>query len=412
MESEDRFWLSWSEIEQLCVDRPTLLYGRSEDWVHKAIRQLRNPPQGIIDHDLGYAGTTYRGLNVMPIEEVEDPRKHFFIITAGFFHGIVEVLESLGLKPGLDFACSPDFKDFSELLELRNLASTVLISSSDYRDTVRARSSEAGGGLYLLNLEDGDLSCVYSGSTRQIIRIPEDRLAAVDYVSKELLFFDSSFSITKRIDVGHPNACGITFSEDLGFLYVLNAGRDTLAIYDLESCSFVEELPIGRSTTSEGLHHFNDVTIYEGTLFLSYFSWSGYFKQGVFDGGVAAWDLTVPKPSLTPLISQLWKPHSPVVIRGDLHVLDSMNGFLRTGRPEPKARLSAFLRGLDYKNGVMTIGQSEQMYITERLGSEAGTVTANAGVHIMKYDESFIKMARFVSTPSLMNIHDLLIWDA
>ena len=348
----------------------------------------------------------------MPIEEVEDPRKHFFIITAGMIDGIVEVLESLGLKPGLDFACSPDLKDLLKLRQLKNLASTVLISSSDYCDTARARSSEAGGGLYLLNVEDGDLSCVYSGSTRQIIRIPDDRLAAIDYVSKEILLFDSSFSITKRIDIGHPNACGIAFSEDLGLLYVLNAGRDTLTIYDLESFSLVEEFRIGRSTKTEGAHHFNDLTIHEGTLFLSYFSWSGYFKQGVFDGGVGVWDLTESKPRLTPVLSHLWKPHSPLVIRGDLHVLDSLNGVLRTGGPEPKAKLNGFLRGLDYKNGVVTIGQSEHMYISERMGFEAGTLTANAGVHIMKYDENFINMARFISTPSLMNIHDLFIWDA
>lgn len=404
-------WASWFEIESLSAGRPVLLYGRSEDWVHKALQHLNVTPEGVVDRDLAYRGSTYRDLPVFPIEDVESPNQYFFIITAGEFDGIVDTLESLGLSAGSDFVCSPDFKDYSKLLELRTLASTILISSSDYRDTSRARSSKAGGGLYLLDIERAMLTCVYQGSTRQLTRLPGDLLAAIDYVEKQLLVFDREFSIVKNIDLVHPNTCGLAFSESRGLLYVANAGRDTISTYDLDRSTLVEELPFGRGLSGRGGHHINDLVIHENTLFSSYFSWSGYFKQGVFDGGLAAWDLSALSSGPTEIMSGLWKPHSPIVIQGDVHVLDSMRGELRTGRPTPKSRLNAFVRGIDCAQGVLAIGQSEDMYITERLDQSGSTILANAGVNVMNYDENSIGIARFISTPELMNIHDLLIWE-
>jgi hypothetical protein len=404
-------WANWFEIESRSAGRPVMLYGRSEDWVHKALQHLSLAPEGIIDRDPAYRHSTYRGLPVFPIEEVTSPHQYFFIITAGEFHGIVEILESLGLSAGTDFVCSPDFKDYSKLLELRTLVSTILLSSSDYCDTSRARSSKSGGGLYLLDVETGRLSCVYQGSTRQLTRLPGEFLAAVDYVAKELLIFDKDFSVVRRMDLVHPNTCGLTFSESRGLLYVANAGRDTISTYDLERSGPIEELPFGRGLSGRGGHHINDLTIHDDTLFSSHFSWSGYFKQGVFDGGVAAWDLRALSSGPTEVISGLWKPHSPIVVQGDLHVLDSMRGELRTGRPTPKSRLNAFVRGIDCARGVLAIGQSEDMYITERLDQSGSTIIANAGVNVMNYEESSIAIARFISTPQLMNIHDLLIWE-
>jgi hypothetical protein len=411
LEPPESVWSNWFDIDVQRADRPVLLYGRSEDWVHKAMRHLPTRPLGIVDRDPAYAGTTYRGLPVFPIEQVENPGNHFFIITAGEFHGIVEVLETIGLKAGRDFVCSPDFRDYSSLLELRTLADQILVSSSDYRDTSRARSSRMGGGLYLLDVPTAELTCVYPGSTRQLARLPGGKVAAVDYVSKELLIFDADFAIVQRIDLVHPNTCGVAFSEARGLVYVANAGRDTVSAYDLATEKLVEDFPLGRGVSGNGGHHVNDLTVHEDVLYASYFSWSGYFKQGVFDGGVAAWDLDSISSGPSLLMSQLWKPHSPIVIQGDLHVLDSMRGDLRTGRPSPKARLNAFVRGIDCVRGVVAIGQSEDMYITERMGQGGVTISANAGVSVMRYSEHPIGMARFISTPQLMNIHDVLIWE-
>lgn len=408
--SNSNLWTNWHEVEGLAAGRGVVLYGRSEDWAHKAIRNSPVPPVAIVDRDPAYRGTRYRDLPVFPIEDLSDPRGFFFVITAGEFHGIVELLERMGLKAREDFVCSPDYRDYQDLLELRTLSPTVLVSSSDYRDSSRARSSSLGGGIYLLNMESGKLKCVFEGSTRQLARIDGGRLAAVDYVARQLIVFDKNFAVDKRVDLGHANACGLAYSELHGSVVVANAGRDTVSVYEVENWRLVQEISMGTAWAGTGGHHLNDLAIDGNVLYASYFSWSGGFKQGIFDGGVAAWDLSDLTNGPTPILSNLWKPHSPTMIEGDIHVLDSMRGELRTGRPKPKARLNAFVRGLDSVDGVLVVGLSEDMYITERsIGSEE-TVMANAGVSVMRNKSGMIPMARFVATPRLMNIHDLIIW--
>ncbi len=410
--ANSHLWANWYEVESLAAGRSVVLYGRSEDWAHKAIRNSPVPPVFIVDRDPAYRDTKYRDLPVMPIEDLSNPRDFFFVITAGEFHGIVELLERLGLKPREDFICSPDYRDYHDLLALRTLSPTVLVSSSDYRDSARARSSSLGGGLYLLNMESGNLTCVFEGSTRQIARVHGGKLAAVDYVARQLIVFDGGFAVEQRVDLGQANACGLAYSDHHGFVIVANSGRDTVSVFEVENWRMVQEISMGTGWAGSGGHHLNDLAIDGDVLYASYFSWSGGFKKGVFDGGVAAWDLSDLAKGPTPILSGLWKPHSPKVIDGDIHVLDSMRGELRTGRPKPKARWNAFVRGLDSGGGVLVVGQSEDMYITERINGSEETVMANAGVSVMRNKRDMIPMSRFVATPQLMNIHDLIIWKA
>jgi hypothetical protein len=252
---------------------------------------------------------------------------------------------------------------------------------------------------------------VYEGSTRQLARIDGDKLAAVDYVARQLVIFDEKFGVNKRVDLCHPNACGLAYSDLDGTVAVANASRDTISVYEVENWRLVQEISMGTAWAGSGGHHLNDLAIDGNVLYASYFSWSGGFKQGVFDGGVAAWDLSDLTNGPTPILSNLWKPHSPAMIEGKISILDSMRGELRTGHPKPKAKLNAFVRGLDSSDGILVVGQSEDMYITERSTGSAETVMANSGVSVMRSKSDMIPMARFVATPQLMNIHDLIIWE-
>jgi hypothetical protein len=408
--SDSRLWISWHEVEARAAGRAVVLYGRSEDWAHKAISNSPLPVVAILDRDPTYHGSQYKNLPILGIEELSKLRDHFVVITASQFHGIVETLESFGFKAGEDFVCSPDFRDYHDLLELRSVSPTILISSSDYRDSSRARYSKLGGGLYLLNTESGKLDSIYEGSTRQLVRINGGRLAVVDYVSRQLIILDSDLAVDKRVNLAHANACGLAYSDHDGFLVIANSGRDTLSVYEVENWRLVKELTMGTAWGGSGGHHLNDLTIDGSVLYASYFSWSGGFKQGIYDGGVAAWDLLNMEKGPTPILSNLWKPHSPTIIEGRVHILDSMRGQLRTGLPKPRVTLNAFVRGLDSVDGVLVIGHSEDMYVTERTFVSQETIMANAGVSIMRNKNHVIPMARFVPTPQLMNIHDLTIW--
>lgn len=75
---------------------------------------------GIVDRDISYHGKSYLGLSVLPIEEIDKTNSSHFIITAGDYGGIVERLEDLGYVLGVDFSCSPDFRDYEVLGRLKS----------------------------------------------------------------------------------------------------------------------------------------------------------------------------------------------------------------------------------------------------------------------------------------------------
>ena len=135
-------WMSWQELNSVVASKKDIyLYGRSVDWVHKCLNNLRVNPKCIIDREKTYHGKKYFDLEVYPIEKIKIHNEIFIIITAGDYEGIVDLLESRGLKPGYNFVCSPDFQDYKKLLNFHSKNFNILISCSDYNDQTRARAS-------------------------------------------------------------------------------------------------------------------------------------------------------------------------------------------------------------------------------------------------------------------------------
>lgn len=397
-------WKTWAQLQSDTKGRKVFLYGRSEDWVHKAVKGLGTKIAGIIDRDTAYHGKFYRGLPVLPIEKVNHSADVFFIITAGDFGGIIERLEELGYKSGIDFACSPDFRDYEVLGRLKNFSQKVLISSSDYNDRKRARSSWLGGGLYMVDTGTEEFDRVAEGSFRQFEKLGDGHIAAVDYVDKKLVVFTPDFKIDHSINLDLPNYCGLSVCDQTGNTTIVNAGSDEILTYDSKNWTLLHRRKL-RFGSHKYNHHLNDCAYYEGVLYVSYFSFSGNYKIDVFDGGVASVDpLTDQDPE--PILKGLWKPHTPRFFDGKLYALDSMTGRLVSGKTNFKAKFPGFVRGMDKSLQYFVIGQSEDMYVSERMNIE--TVMLNAGIYI--YDVEY-NASRFIQTSGLMNIHDVKIWD-
>lgn len=398
----EAMWRTWDEIRLSVRNRKAYLYGRSEDWVHKAIEKLPNQLIGIVDRESGYHGQIYKGLAVMPLESIESIQECYFVITAGDFDGIVENLMRHGLRPGEDFSCSPDFRDYRVLAQIKSYKVNILLSSSDYNDTTRARGSKNGGGLFVLETPSGKIRRVATGSFRQFERSGE-YIYAVEYVEKALVKFDLNFNIVAKVTLGKPNFCGLAINNEDKLLYLANAGSDEICTFNLETLTEVGR----RRFHTNGLgseHHVNDLCFDGGILYCTYFSYCGGFKRGIFDGGVSAVDVINPESIPTQLISNLWKPHTPKIIDGKLVVLDSMRGYLLSGSPRPIAKFPGFTRGMFKHQQFWAIAQSEDMYITDRMSSTDETIVLNSGVYI--FDEQS-RGSYFYPTPEIMNIHCL-----
>ena len=197
--------MNWKQINNQVKSKQLYLYGRSEDWVHKALVKLEKKPLNIIDRDLAYSGSEYIGIKVFPFEKLNISSDAFFVITAADYEGIVEFLEEKGFKEGLNYALSPDFSNYKELSKLRDYSAQILFSCSDYNDQKRARSSKRGGGLYTIDLPSGQVKKHYQGSLRQLVA-GRDSFITVDYVDKKLLCFDKEFQLNYSHEIEYPNS--------------------------------------------------------------------------------------------------------------------------------------------------------------------------------------------------------------
>tara|TARA_B100000886_G_C20415166_1_gene488955 strand:- start:628 stop:1851 length:1224 start_codon:yes stop_codon:yes gene_type:complete len=400
-------WMSWQELNSVVASKKDIyLYGRSVDWVHKCLNNLRVNPKCIIDREKTYHGKKYFDLEVYPIEKIKIHDEIFIIITAGDYEGIVDLLESRGLKPGYNFVCSPDFQDYKKLLSFHSKNFNILISCSDYNDQTRARASREGGGLYELNTKTFQLKKKLSGSFRQFDNY-NSNLLAVDYVSRELLFINKDYKIEKKIQLNKPNYCGLAIDNQNHRAYIANAGDDTVLLISeldkkkpkLSEIQFIKK-PKGKNREA----HVNDLYFFDDKIFFSYFSRSGNYKLGVFDGGVSHYDQNDGNIS-TEMISKLWKPHSPKIFNGKLWVLDSMRGKLISGFGSEYYNIGGFVRGLDFYNDTIVIGQSQDMYLSDRV-AQGDSVSIDSGVHLFDTDS---KALRFVPINKIMNIHDLKV---
>ena len=75
-------WHTWHEIKTLAQGKKGIkLYGRSEDWVHKAQKSLKDVlVDGIVDRNPDYKNTTYLGLEVGPFEEIKNPSDYYLLL--------------------------------------------------------------------------------------------------------------------------------------------------------------------------------------------------------------------------------------------------------------------------------------------------------------------------------------------
>ena len=401
--------MNWNRINSLIASRKVYLYGRSEDWVHKAIAKLDKKPEAIIDKDTAYENTLYLGIKVAPFEKLNLPSDAFIVITAGDYEGIIQFLEDNKFHENSHFVISPDFSSYKELTNLRDYKQDILITCSDYNDLKRARSSRKGGGLYLLSIPEGSLSKVQKGSFRQLTKFSEGYLT-VDYVEKKLIHFSNNLLVKKEINLPYPNSCGICINEEKERIYIANSGKDLIEIYSLDSYEKINEITLTSSDclSKPGGHHINDLYFLDGMLYFSYFSKMGKWKMGLLDGGLSyidSKDLDTRKVIKieSELVSNLTKPHSPFIKNTSIRVLDSLTGKLVEGN-KTITTFPGFVRGIDQNNNYTFIAMSEDMYVAERKNTESTML--NSGVYVL--NES-INAYRFYPTQGIMNIHSILL---
>jgi len=400
------WWKTWGELKRKAEGRKIILYGRSPDWIPKTVPRLPSKPAYILDRNPAYKDATYQGISIFdPAKLDEETREDIYIvITAGPYEGIVSFLIENDFEPGEDFCCTPEYRDFQLLEEIRNYDQHVIISSSDYLDQTQARHSRAGGGLFRYHIGPNEVECLIPGHFRQIEQV-KDKIYAIEYVEMALFVLDLDFNILEKFPLGMSAFCGLAHDPKRDTLLLV--AHDRIHVHERESFKEIDIFPYSDKLDDgeTGHHHVNDICVLGDYVYVSYFSHSGNWKKGVFDGGVTEfrYDAIGQNPRL--IYTDLWMPHSPKVIDGNICVCDSMRGRLYLQTPSHVGEFDGFARGLAFDGRFYYIGQSEDMYMSRVFGTRKN-IMLNAGFYMFDPET---KASRFYPMLDNMNIHDLMI---
>jgi len=399
-------WKSWGEISSVSVNRDIVFYGRSEDWIPKSLQKVK--PSIIVDNNNKYHGQNYLDIPIgLPSKKLyeNDGEKPYVIITSGVYDGIIHELINNGYIPGTDFSCCPEYRDYKILEEIREYEQDVYISCSDYNEPTNTRYSKAGGGIYRYSIGSNICKKIAIGIFRQLVQ-KGDFVYVLDFVENTLNKFTKKFELDNTYELDAANYCGLAYDETLNVFVLVNAGLDTISVHDGDNFKLLDSVHYsGRDHGVTSQHHVNDVCVLNGKAYVTYFSHSGNWKKGVFDGGVSEFDLNELHTSPQVLVTDLWKPHSPEIIDGNLCFLDSMRGRLYLKTQEFAVEYKSFARGLAFDGKYYYVGASEDMYMSERFGY-TDSVLLNAGFYL--YDP-ITHASRFYPMLDNMNIHDILI---
>lgn len=398
---------SFQEVATRSRGRKIVLFGAAGGTAEKTVRKLRQAPAFFVDNNENMWGIKEVGFDVHRPDSLRNgkPSDYFVLICTTSFGDVGHQLVGMGFKPGIDFVVSPILNDLRIISELEAAEAKMLFTSGYPED----EDKRWGGGIYELELrgQEWEYRKLYSGTCYGIIPF-EDGYVAVDD-KRGMLRFDKNYKLVHHTDLKHgTRAHGISFSEKHGRFYVAASNLDAVLVFS-PKLELVDSIPISHkfARDEKAAHHCNDICVVGDSAFVSMFSQTGNYKQGIFDGVVLEIDIPT-KKVLGPAIRDLWMPHNISFIDGTLTVLDSLRGELKRENSIPVGRFPGFSRGLGSDGAYFYVGQSRNRNYSKYLGQ---SLNISIDTSIIVFDEK-TKVSRSLSLPSrLSEIHSVLVID-
>lgn len=390
-------WVSWEEVLQLISGKRVIFFGSGE-WVEKTLPYLNTKGDYIVDNNPYEHGQSLRGLAIRKPEilKKENPDEIIIIITTTGFQEVSEQLIGYGLMPGRHFIVSPSLKNYYAISRINNHDCTLLLTCSDQPNEVETR----GGGLYSFQIGKNKLEKIISGNCHGLVDGPGCLYLVDDTVGVRVLNRKLEEQLTFPLpEKSRPH--GIAYSPEKNLIMVVLSGRDSVGFFDAQNYKLIDELHISDKWkhTSIAQHHLNDLCVNGNSIYLSMISSSGNWKRGVYDGAVIEIAMDNRK-ILGPVVSDLWFPHSPTMIKGNLCYCDSNKGIVYNSTWKIISKFNGFVRGIAHDGEFYYVGQSMHRYI-DRLQGASDNISLDSGIFII--DESS-KATKFFSIPQLTDI--------
>lgn len=395
-------WTSVRDLQSKVQNKKVYFWGASAH-VKSTIEKTGIVPDGIYDNNPAFQGVLMDGVLVSSFDKAQfSPNDSVIVITTGSYQSLVEQLAKFdSIKAGENLFMTPVLNRMRLKERLFNVDVDLLI-------TVPLPPNE-GGGLYEFNTKKGTLTHHYSGESRALVKYDEGYLMC-DGLSG-LVCLDSQLRVENTIDLpkgSRPH--GLAYSLSRKIACVVSAGRDSICFVDVLKSHVVDEVFISEKCKQNGMneqHHLNDIVFSEDEqeLYVSMFSFSGHWRQEIFDGGVMSFDMKSLTFSNEKLFSNLWMPHTTSFVDNKLFIIDSMRGIPYLGSTRPLAKLPGFIRGMDYDDEFLYIGQSAHRY-TDKLERFSENIQLNCGIYVLDVES---KSNYFFNFDEFDNIYSILV---
>lgn len=391
---------SFVELNKVQNER-IILFG-SGNVAKKTIRKIGKARIAFIaDNSTNLQGEQYEGIDIKSPDEIQEG--DFVIICSTAISDISDQLREKGLNDNLGFTISPILNDLLAISDLEQIKTEFYFTSGTVPQDDKPH---AGGGLYhcLVDVNEVTLTKVYSGACYGATQVGED-----------IFFVDTDNGVFKLNSgkVEHMNelpkgsrAHGISHNESNNSFYITGSYLDGAYELDadfniLRSINITNKMEI----TNEPMHHCNDNLSLGNSLYISMFSSTGNWKNDVFDGCIAEFDLQTGERRRD-IFNGLYMPHNVKFYDGSIHVLDSLPGHLRFNNLSIQGTFPAFTRGLDYNNGLYYIGQSKNRNYSKVMGV-SNNISIDCGVVIFNPE---LKASRFIQFPHAVGeIHSIVV---
>ncbi len=397
-------WLTWEELNRKLIDSDFILFGQGP-WALKTMNKLSKKPISILDNNISNSGTELQDVDIKyPSKGIQHDSKHLILITTVSYTDVMRQLESYGYTPGVDLFCSPVLVNNKITEDLKNNDQTLLFTCSD---SGQFEAADRGSGVYTFDIQKQILSKHHSGRCQEIIKTDDFYYIAEEAIG--VLCFNKNLELIKTYENPKGSAIhGLAYDATNNLLYVANTPLDAIMILDLNTGVYVDHILISRENRKgeKYRHHINDLTFKDGSLYVSMFSFTGNWKEGIYDGGVLKIDPET-KTAQGQVITNLWMPHSVDFINEELVVCDSMRGDVYRTSNRVMASFPGFIRGITHDGIYYYVAQSEHRYY-DRLRGHQNVISVNCGIHV--FDE-VTRASRFYAFNQLSNIHCVEILD-
>ncbi len=396
---------SLQDINKKCEGKSIVLFGVGSI-AEKTSRILTDKKiTAVLDNASNLWGQIDIGVEVLSPDYLKSStgRDAFIIICTTSFVEVSNQLEDLGFNPEEDYYVSPVLNDLRIIDELESIKKKMLFTSG----SPKVNNKLYGGGIYELNV-NGDIwnhEKVISGNCYGMIKYG-DCFISVD-TEIGIFQFDQSYKIirSKKLPDG-MRAHGIDYSEKHKQFFIVGSHRDAVLVLD-EGFNILDQINVShkKERTDIPHHHCNDCLVIDDSLYVSMFSLTGNWRRDIFDGVVLEYDIQH-NNIIGPVIKDLWMPHNIKLIEGSLHILNSLQGQLKTNNAQVIGEFPAFTRGLDHDGIFYYIGQSRNRNYSKNMGVSKN-ISIDAGIIVF---DPHTKASRFLQLPpKISEIHSIVL---